>query len=126
MLKRLGAISFTCLGLASVSFPAMADSTMVDHYFTSMQISVDSANELGPKCVQSLKVQKTHQARMTGACTSFNQAYGIVLDQADRLNRQMANSHQGLPAHDARLTKLQRTTKQLNGYASIVDSRTGK
>jgi|GEM_PF-7008248 len=124
MFKRSGMI--VAASILAVSTPAMADNGLVNQYFTSMQISVDTANQLGPACIKSLKAQKASPARNTNACTSFNQAYGIVLDQADRLNGQMAKAHQRLPAKDHRLTRLQRDTHTLNQYASEYDKRTGK
>ncbi|ANF58345.1 hypothetical protein [Halotalea alkalilenta] len=109
MYKRL---AFAATFSVCLATPAFADQ-LIDEYFSSMQFVVDTANQLGEPCVDSLAGDS---GESTPQCRSFEQAYAIVLDESDRLNQGMRDAQRGLPANDPRLAKLQADTDRLNGY----------
>lgn len=114
MLKIVMTAAGFVLLSASVSAQAAQSSAQVDHYFSTMQLSIDSANDLGAKCSSALKQGKP---ATSGACVSFEQSYSIVLDQSERLNKELKDANQQLPRNDPRLAKLNTAAKKLNQYA---------
>ncbi|WP_025733795.1 hypothetical protein [Carnimonas nigrificans] len=100
--------------LLAGSVQAAPSSSQVDHYFSTMQLSIDSANDLGERCSRAIKAGKPTSS---GICVSFEQSYSIVLDQSERLNKELKDANQQLPRNDPRLSKLHSSAKQLNSYA---------
>lgn len=123
MFKPLALTALLASGLGLGSTAMAAGTPSVDHYFQTMQLSVDAANDLGAKCSASLAKGGSPSR---GSCVSFKQAYGIVLDQSDSLNQSMKKANQRLPSNDPRLDKLKTSTAKLNQYADTYYQKGGK
>ncbi|MGJ8517408.1 hypothetical protein [Carnimonas bestiolae] len=108
--------------LMAGSVHATPASSQVNHYFSTMQLSIDSANDLGAKCSEAIKQGKPTSS---GICVSFEQSYSIVLDQSERLNQELKDANQQLPKSDPRLAKLHSSAKQLNKYADSYYAKAG-